>query len=361
MPTRALVTRYEQDLQLFPDRWHKIGLVVLAIVIIGFPMLADARWMTVANLSLVSVVGALGLMILTGFAGQISLGHAAFLAVGAYTVAILGEQLQWPFWLCIPTAGVTAAAVGLTVGPFALRLKGLYLAIVTLGMLFLVNHILLSVPSLTHGVSGIAVPMRTWFGSGGALGDFHDSLVLGPVELDSNAKLYFLFVTIAVVATWATKNLARSNTGRALVAVRDHDLAASVLGVSPARAKITAFGVSSFYAGIAGAMFAYQQQYITVSPPFDLDMSVTYIAMIVLGGIGTTFGAVAGALAMGFLGPLAETIGHELPYISQLSSAQQSTLLFAVLVCAILVVEPLGILGIWLRIKRYFAAWPFRY
>jgi branched-chain amino acid transport system permease protein len=134
-----------------------------------------------------------------------------------------------------------------------------------------------------------------------------------------------------------------------------------VMGVSPARTKITAFGISSFFAGIAGGMFALQQQYITVEPPFDLLLSVQYIAMIVIGGVGTLFGAVAGALAFVFMAPLLEMVGRATPYLNQLSSAQQSTLLFALLVIAILIFEPLGLYGVWLRIKRYFMAWPFRY
>jgi branched-chain amino acid transport system permease protein len=164
-----------------------------------------------------------------------------------------------------------------------------------------------------------------------------------------------------VGAAWVGKNLSRSNSGRAMMAVRDQDLAASVLGVHPARSKILAFGVSSFLAGLAGSMFAYQQQYITIEPPFDLNLSVQYIAMIVLGGMGTVFGAVAGALLFVCLTPLMETVGGWIPFVADLSSHQRSTLLFAVGVCVLLVVEPLGLLGLWLRVKRTFAAWPFRY
>jgi branched-chain amino acid transport system permease protein len=362
MPTKPLTTRYEDDLKLFPDRWHKVGLALAALVAVVFPVVADGKWITVGNLALLSVVGSVGLMILTGFAGQISLGHAAFLAVGAYTAAILGVHWGVPFWLCLPAAGLLSAAVGLAVGPFALRLRGLYLAIVTLGLIFIVNHTLLSLDSLTNGVSGIAVPMHWWFAeSGDMVGDFGESWLILGWELDKDRQLYIVFLILAVLAGFASKNIQRSNTGRAMVAVRDHDIAAAVLGVHPARAKIVAFGVSSFFTGIAGAMFAFQQQYITVEPPFDLNLSVQYIAIIVIGGIGTTFGAIAGAFTYTFLGPLAELVGPSIPFVNQLTSAQQSTLLFAVLVCLFLIVEPLGMLGIWLRIKRYFVAWPFRY
>jgi branched-chain amino acid transport system permease protein len=347
MPNRPLAVRYEDDFRLLAGRWERIGVALLVVIVLAYPWVASTNWVTVANLALVAVVGSVALMILTGFTGQISLGHAAFLAIGAYTTAILGTQFALPFWLLLPVSGLAAAAVGLAIGPFALRLEGLYLAIVTIGLAFLTNHVLLSFPGLTGGMAGLAVPMHLGFG-----GD--------PAQLTERA-LYAIFLPIAVLTVLAARNLARSNTGRAMMAVRDHDVAAAVMGVNPARAKITAFGISSFFAGLAGGMFALQQQYITVDPPFNLLLSVQYIAMIVLGGIGTVFGAVWGALAFVFLSPLLEIIGRATPGLDQLSSSLQSTLLFAILVIACLVFEPLGLYGLWLRAKRYFLAWPFRY
>ncbi len=363
MPTRPLVTSYKQDLELFPDRWHHTGLALWAVVLIAIPLVADDYWLSIANLACVAVVGSVGLMILTGFAGQISLGHAAFLALGAYTAAVMGEQLRWPFFLVLPASGAVAAAVGLAVGPFALRLRGLYLAIVTLGLLFLVNHVLLSLNDLTHGPSGIRVTMYGWFAPESSPRDFVISKpwTIAGHRIGFDQKLYVLFVPLAIGAAWWSKNIARSDLGRSMMAVRDQDLAASVLGVSPARTKVMAFGISSFLAGVAGAMFAFQQQFITIEPPFDLNMSIQYIAMIVLGGVGTTFGAVAGAIAFVVLTPLAEIVGDKLPLVDQLSSHQQSTVLFALLVIGFLLFEPLGLMGIWLRIKRYFLTWPFRY
>ena len=363
MPTKPLVTSYEQDQKLFPDFWHKVGLTLGVIACLAFPFLADSYWISIGNEALIAVVGAVGMMILTGFAGQISLGHAAFLALGAYSAGVTGFHYGLPFWLGIPIGGLVAAAIGLAVGPFALRLRGLYLAIVTLGLLFLVDHVLVSFPDLTGGISGLSVPMHGWFAESGAtgFGSFGETLDLGVVTLEFDQKLYFVFLMIAVAAAFASKNIQRSNTGRAMVAVRDHDLAAAVLGVDPARTKVIAFGISSFFAGVAGAMFAYKQQFITVNPPFNLAMSVDYIAIIVLGGIGTTFGAVAGAVAFVILSPLAELAGGYIPLLNQLSGGQQSTVLFASLVIAFLVFEPLGLFGIWMRIKRYFIAWPFRY
>ncbi len=363
MPNRPLVTDYLDDRKILLGRWERRGLALLGIAILVFPFVATNNWITIANLTMVAIVGSVALMILTGFTGQISLGHAAFLAIGAYTAAVLGTQWQVPFWLILPVSGLLAAAVGLAIGPFALRLEGLYLAIVTVGLIFLVNHVLLSFPDVTGGVGGIAVPIYYWFAeeNNGGLTGFTESWHIAGLEITFELKLYALFVVLSLASVFGIRNLVRSNIGRAMMAVRDHDLAAAVMGVNPARTKIIAFGLSSFFAGVAGAMFAFQQQFLTVEPPFNLLMSVQYIAMIVLGGVGTVFGAVAGPVAFVVLSPIMETVGRHLPYISELNSSQQSTLLFALLVIGFMIFEPLGLYGIWLRIKRYFMAWPFSY
>lgn len=363
MPTRPLLTRYQDDLSLFPDLWHKIGLSVVVIAIIAYPLCVGEYGMTLANSACIAVVGAVGMMILTGYTGQISLGHAAFLAIGAYTAAILGHHAGFPFWLVLPIAGIIAAIVGTMIGPFALRLEGLYLAIVTLGLLFFTKHVLISLAPWTGGVKGIAVPMHWWFTSGGSssVTPFTKVWQIGPIQLTFVHKLYVLFLLLACVAAWVAKNLKRSHTGRAMMAIRDHDMAAEAMGIHPAHAKMIAFSVSSFFAGVAGAMFAFSQRYITVDPPFNLAMSVKYIAIIVLGGVGTVFGAIAGALVYTFLAPLAEWLGGMLPYLKQLSSHNKEVVLFSIMICGFLIFEPLGLFGIWLRIKRYFLAWPFRY
>lgn len=366
MPTRPLVTSYREDLRLFPDYWHKVAIAVALVTAAVYPFVASPQWLTTGNDALIAIVGSVALMILTGFAGQISLGHAAFFALGAYTAGIMGTRWGIPFWMSLPLSGVVAAGTGLAIGVFALRLKGLYLAIVTIGLLVFVGHVLLAFPEFTRGSKGLDVPMDLWFSSGkstaGTLLDFREPVQIGPLILTFERKLFFLFALIAMGATFLARNIQRSNMGRAMMAVRDHDLAASTLGVNPTRAKILAFGVSSFLAGIAGAMIAYKAERITVAPDLEaLNESVLYIAMIVLGGVGTVFGAVAGALVFRFLSPLALAVGQHIPMFRDLSSNLQSTILFAVTVMAFMVFEPLGLFGVWLRIKRYFLAWPFRY
>jgi branched-chain amino acid transport system permease protein len=356
-----LVTAYEEDLQLFPDFWHRVGWAFTILALVAFFFLANAHWMSVGLNVFIAITGAVSMMVLTGFCGQISLGHAAFLAIGAYTTAILG-QAGMPFWLTIPFAGLLAAGVGLAVGPFAFRLEGLYLALVTIGLLFVTEHLLRNGLEMAYGKDYLTVPMHWTFVSEGkdGLGAFREATALGPLKLDVDRKLFVLFVALCGFAVWMGKNLQRSASGRAMMAVRDQDLAAAALGVNPARAKLAAFGVSSFLAGITGAMYAFAHPVLTLEP-FNLMMSVEYIAMVVLGGVGAIFGAVSGALAYVGLKPLFEQIGLWLPFPEAFSSEHQAVILFFPLMIGFLVFEPMGILGIWLRIKRYFLAWPFRY
>jgi branched-chain amino acid transport system permease protein len=364
VPTRALAVRQEDHLRLFPSWWNKVAIVIIGLAVVAYPFLASARWLTIGNYTLVAIVGAVGLMILMGFTGQISLGHAAFLALGSYAAAALGFHLGVPFWLGVPAAGIVAAAVGLAVGPFALRLRGLYLAIVTLGLIFLVNHLLRSVPSITGGFSGLRAPMHWWFTGAGERerSTFGEDVALGPLVLDFPRQRFYVFLVLALFTVWFAANLRRSRTGRAMASVRDRDIAAAVIGVSPARTKITAFGISSFFAGVAGAMFAYNREFISIDPPFELlVISIQYIAIIIIGGIGTVFGAVVGAIVFTMLQPFAADLAGDLTFLEQLTESQQETLLFAIVVGVFLITEPLGLYGVWLRIKIYFMAWPFRY
>ena len=369
MPTRKLVVHYEQDLHLFPDRWHRVGLLVFGLAMAVFPMVASEYWLGIGLDTMIAIVGAVAMMILTGFAGQVSLGHAAFIAIGAYTAAILGSIYGFPFWLSLPIAGVVATVIGLTIGPFALRLEGLYLAIVTVGLLFLVQHSIKQGVEPLYEKDSFLASMHLWFVDDpqerAGLGQFFEDSTIFSMTVTFKQKLYCVFISISLLVVWISWNIQHSRIGRAMMAVRDRDTVAAVLGVNPARVKFVAFGLSSFIAGMAGAMYAFAHPTIsldvTTGEPFSLTMSVLYLAMVVLGGIGTTFGAFWGAIALTILFPLAEKFAHYLPFPEAFSGEQQGAIVFFPLLCLFLVIEPLGLLGIWLRIKRYFMAWPFRY
>ena len=220
MPTRKLVTSYNQDQELFPDLWHKIGLWIGLPLLILFPLMASSYWLTILNQAFIAVIGSVALMILTGFAGQISLGHAAFLGIGAYTVAILGSRFHVPFWLALPVGGILASVVGLMIGPFALRLRGLYLAIVTLGLLFLTEHILMSFPEYTGGVSGLSVPAHLGFakieGEGG-LGAFSKPSEIFGIRVLFAHKIYFILALLALASAFLCSNIRRSTLGRSMM------------------------------------------------------------------------------------------------------------------------------------------------
>lgn len=370
MPDRSLPTRHADLLELYPGWWARCGWAGMGLVVAALlpVMLASGaiggEWTLVALDALVFIVGAVGLMLLTGVTGQISIGHAAFLAVGGFTAAVAGQQHGLPFWLVLPLAGLLSAALGLAIGPFALRLKGLYLAIVTLGLIFIVQHLLLSAESITGGVRGSPVPMWTRFEDpenaeqiGGGFGA--TPIVIAGIDFDQNLQLYFLYLIIAVIGIVFARNLLRSRMGRAMAAVGASEIAAAAVGIRVGRLKVLAFALSSFYAGVAGAMYGWKQGYLTVDPPFGLQMSVEFVAMIFIGGIGTVFGAVVGAILFALGRPLAEELAG-LPLLSStpLQPGDLTLLLFSLAVIIFVVLEPLGLLGIWLRIKRFFLTWP---
>ena len=358
-----LETNYGDRLILFRSFWKKTGLFIAITISLIAPLALSESWLSVTNHAIIYAISAIGLMILTGFTGQISLGQAAFMAVGAYCAAAFARISHLPFFITVPLAGFAAAALGAFTGPFALRLKGLYLAIVTLGLIYIVNHLLLAFHEITGGVAGTSVPLYGWFPKPeevSVAGTLSNPSQIGPFSINFEMKLYFINVLVLLITLLSTKNLLRAPLGRAMMAVRDQDIAASTMGINPSQTKIIAFIISSGIAGVSGALYAYHQQFITIDPPFNLQMSIEVIAMIVFGGIGTLFGAVAGAFAFAILSKLLSNLAGSIGILSSLTNDQQAVLLFSILVGLTLIYEPLGLFGVWLRIKRFFLTWPFQ-
>ena len=324
-------------------------------------------------------IGAIGLNIVTGFAGQISLGHAFFLGVGAFTAAAFGGaprligsgdlialELDMAIWL--PLAGLVAALFGFIVAPVAFRLKGLYLAFVTIGLLFFGGLIFKEWTSLTGGLGlgrDAAVPRLFGFRID------EDGELFG-VFLSGDQKLFLFGFVVLLIMGFAAKNLARSKIGRALSAVRDRDIAAEMMGIPLARYKMIAFVVSSFYAGIAGALLftvvgRLEPGVFSDAPGFLL--SVRYIAMILIGGIATISGSIMGAVFITFLPRVVRWLAgfalfgfiSEAPTGGFLSVTQFEQILFGVVLVGFLIFEPLGLYGIWIRVRNYWKAWPFSY
>jgi branched-chain amino acid transport system permease protein len=404
-----LFTTYQADAAILPTTTKKVLMFLLMALAItlplqlvpGFRWLGQNEWMVILGQALIFAVGALGLNILTGLAGQVSLGHAFFMGVGGYTAVILGgEQTSTlvgyglPMWIWLPAAGIVAGLVGMLVAPTAVRVRGLYLSFVTIGLVFVGDHIFRNVRNVSGGPSiGREWPpleLRLWKEEQALVSFETDGPWLG-IELSSQAKKYLFLLLLLVIFALAHKNIARSRLGRAFAAVRDRDIAAEVMGVNEVRYKALAFAVSSFFAGVAGALLA---SYFGSRIPeaWDLLLSVQFIAIILIGGAGTTAGAILGSFFVimvprivqnltrwmsdltdgeGVLSSLANFILSTGPTDfglvgtsaigPGLSVFQLNLVLYGLLIVIFLIFEPLGLFGVWLRVRNYWKGWPFTY
>jgi branched-chain amino acid transport system permease protein len=338
---------YIADEAIFQSLFVKCGMAALFAALIIFPFLSGPYELYIANLIGFAVIGAVGLNILTGFTGQISLGHAAFIGIGGYTAAILITRLNFPFWLALPCAGLVSAAAGVVIGIPSLRVKGLYLCVATLAAQFIFEFLFINVESLTKGIRGINLPAPKLF----------------LVALDSERKFYFLTVALAVLLVAYARNLFRSRVGRAFVAIRDRDLAAEIMGISLFRYKLMAFGISSFYAGICGALWVNFMRIVTPEH-FPFHLSIQYLAMIIVGGLGSVQGSIFGAVFMTLvpelLNVLSSTLSQMMPGLQKLFIPMKEVV-FGTLIVMFLVFEPHGLAAIWRRIKAFFWLWPFSY
>lgn len=333
--------RYMQDIQFFPFRSTMVWYLILMGVLLFIPMVAGLYWISVLNLIGIYVIVALGLNLLTGYTGQISLGHAALFAVGAYTSAILTTKYGVSFWLALPAAGCFAALVGIFVGLPALRMKGLYLAIATMGMGFIVEEVIVQWGSVTNGVNGILVSRPT----------------LGSFQFTTDESYYYLILFFVVTLIIVMKNILRTPTGRAFIAIRDSDIAAESMGINLSLYKTAAFSISAFYAGIAGSLFAHFMYFIGPEN-FNFMVSISFLVMILVGGVGSVHGAVFGAVFITFL-PEFISIGKQyLPaFIGRQSGLEPAV--YGLILVLFIRFEPLGLYGRWLKIKFYFEHFPF--
>lgn len=399
----------------FPESWPLIGdrftvLGQIPILKDGIPLvrfLGDNSWIRPMTEVLIFAIAALGLNILAGVAGQVSLGHAFFMGAGACTAAVLGGEeggkfwgLGLPIWIWLPAAGVVAAAVGILVSPTAVKLRGLYLGIVTLGLVFIGIHLSRVFPEIAGDTeSGRKYPeldIKLWkeetplinvSSSDSTTGLFG----LNTFEVSTEQKTYLLALVVLVVMTFLAKNLIRTRTGRALQAVRDRDIAAEVMGVNEAKYKMMAFALSSFYAGIAGALYASFLGKVA-GAQFSLLLSVEFIAILLIGGAGTVSGTLLGTFFVvilpevvkeftewledqesGITGALSDVLLTEGPGdFGPISTANVSpgwalgvfdwnVVIYGALIVVFLIFEPLGLFGIWIKVRNYWKGWPFTY
>ncbi len=404
-----LYTSYPEEMRLFPTTTKRVAVILLLTVLILLPLkalpglgfLGDSAWLILIDRALIFAVAALGLNLLTGVAGQVSLGHAFFMAVGAYTAVLLGGEpgntvwgLELPMWIWLPAAGLVAALIGILVAPTAVRVRGFYLAFVTLGLVFIGLYLWTNLGKIaggpTTGRPWPALELALWRGQEPLISFATDGPWFG-VELVSEAKAYFFLLGVVIVFALLAKNLMRTRIGRSWASIRDRDIAAEVMGVAEARGKTQAFAVSSFFAGVAGALLAsFVGRRIPTS--WDLFLSVVFIAIILIGGAGTVSGTFLGTIFVVLIPRVVEDFTLSLSELAAgdgvfssvanlvvatdaddfglvsttaagpgLSIFQLNVALFGVLIVVFLIFEPLGLYGIWIRIRNYWKAWPFSY
>lgn len=343
---------YYEDVQLFSSGVVVFWFILLIVFLAAFPFLVKNYYVYVANYMAINVIVAIGLNLLVGYTGQISLGHAGFFAIGAYGTLIFMTKLHLPFLVALPAAGLVAALFGLLLGLPALRLEGPYLSIATLGFGLTITQVIGRI-NLFGGRQGLHAP----------------DLLIGPWHLDSDRDFYYLLMTLTVILALVARNLVKTRVGRAFIAIRDADIAAETIGINLMLYKAMAFAVSAFYAGIAGGLYAFVLRFIEPEI-FTLLMSILFLAMVVVGGLGSIFGAITGACLLSWLDLQLRNIlsipyvGHWLEvlsksYFSITGVSNIQFIIFGLIMVLIMLFEPYGIFGFWIRTKKYWKTWPF--
>jgi len=343
---------YYEDVQLFSSGVVVFWFALLMICLALFPLFVKNYYVYMANYMAINIIVAVGLNLLVGYTGQISLGHSGFFAIGAYGTVVFMSEAHFPFLLALIAAGLAAALFGFLLGIPALRLEGPYLSIATLGFGLTITQVIGRV-NLFGGRQGLHTP----------------ELHIGPWHLDSDLDFYYLLVVITVILVLAGRNMVKTKVGRAFIAIRDADIAAETIGVNLTYYKTLAFAVSAFYAGIGGGLYAFVLRFIEPEM-FGLMMSIIFLAMVVVGGLGSIFGAIAGACLLSWLDLELRNI-LSIPYLGQwLESLSQSYfsitgvsniqfIIYGLIMVLIMLFEPLGIYGFWIRTKIYWRTWPF--
>jgi branched-chain amino acid transport system permease protein len=333
-------TDYNQDIKLAKHGGHVFWYGLLVLFLLAAPWVIQEYWLAQLTFVLIYAIVGLGLMLLAGFTGLFSLGHAAFLGVGAYTQAIM-VNAGIPFPLAIACAGLLSAAVGMVVGLPALRVKGIYLGMATLAFGFIVEEIMARWESVTGGNAGLMV----------------NPPAIGGWSLDSTNEFYFLCLVITIGATLCIVNLMRSSTGRAFVAIRDSEISAQSMGIHLARYKTMSFGISAALAGIGGALYAHKIQFLSPEQ-FSIIQSIDLLLMVVIGGLGSIHGAFLGAIFLIVMPQLIAIAKDYLPDAIGQATGLQGTVYGLMLILFVLF-EPMGLYGRWLKIRTYFQLFPF--
>lgn len=343
LPSGTFNQGYAQDMAIFRTRTHWVMLLALLIFLFTCPLFCSDRILTIMTIIGITVISVHGLNILTGYCGQISLGHAGFMAVGAYTSAVLTAKLDWSFWAALPCAALAAGIVGLLFGLPSLRIKGFYLIMATIAAHFIIIWVILQLYSVTGGGDGLAVPRPE----------------IGGFVIKSKASYFYLVLIIACLGTFFAKNLVRTRVGRAFIAIRDNDLAAEVMGVNLLNYKLLAFFIGCVYAGVAGSLLVHYFAFATVDQ-FPFMNSVWYLGMLIVGGMGSTAGAIFGAVSLKLLDELVTIVGPILSAaVAPQAAASLGLIMRGLVIIIFLIFEPRGLAHRWQMVKAYYRLWPF--
>jgi branched-chain amino acid transport system permease protein len=333
---------------IFRTKTHWALLLAALAFLFTLPLYLGDDWLSVANLIGITIIAVTGLNILTGYCGQLSIGHAGFIAVGAYTAAVLTNRLELPFLVGLISAGCVAGLIGMIFGIPSLRVKGFYLAISTIAAQFIIIFVINHWTSVTGGFLGISVPPAS----------------IGGITFISQGSQFYLIMAITVIVIYLAKNLARTRVGRAFVAIRDNDLAAEVMGINLFRYKLLAFFIGCFLAGIAGSLFAHWIGFVNAEN-FTFTDSILYIGMMIIGGLGTTVGPIFGVIAirivqklMTLISPVLESTFSALPAGFTTGIAP---MLFGFGIVLFLILWPRGLAHRWSLFKASYRLWPFSY
>jgi branched-chain amino acid transport system permease protein len=334
---------YQQDMAVFHSKGQWGSLVALLVFIFACPLFLSDRMLTILTTIGIAVISVHGLNILTGYCGQISIGHSGFMAVGGYTSAILCAKLGWPFWAALPCAALAAGVVGLLFGLPSLKIKGFYLIMATIAAQFIIIWFIIQLRSITGGPDGLSVPKP----------------MIGSIVLSSKANYYYLVMVFTCLATVTAHNIVRTRAGRAFIAIRDNDLAAEVMGISLWRYKLQAFFIGCVYAGVAGSLLVHYIRFVSVEQ-FPFMDSVWYLGMLIVGGMGSTTGAIFGVVALKILDELV-TIGGPIlaAAVAPQAAASLALISHGMIIIVFLIFEPRGLHHRWEMIKAYFRLWPF--
>lgn len=334
---------YAQEMAILNSKGKWGALAALLILLFVCPLFLSNRMLTILTTMGIAVVSAHGLNILTGYCGQISIGHSGFMAVGGYTSAILCAKLGWPFWVALPCGALAAGLAGLIFGLPSLKIKGFYLIMATIAAQFIIIWVIIQLRSITGGTDGLLVPKPT----------------IGGLSLSSKLNYYYLVLVFAVLATITAHNIVRTRSGRAFIAIRDNDLAAEVMGVSLWRYKLQAFFIGCIYAGAAGSLLIHYVRFASIEQ-FPFWDSVWYLGMLIVGGMGSTAGAIFGVIALKLLDELVTVAGPILAAaVAPQAAASLALISHGLIIIVFLIFEPRGLYHRWEMIRAYYRLWPF--